>query len=193
MASDVDIANLALVHLGDAGRVTSIAPPDSSKYAASCAQFFGVARDTLLSAHAWSFALRRTALSLQAATIPGYEYAYTLPSAYLRAYRLLQTDSAEEFPGFEYIIEGGVLHCNVEGAILQYVYSAPATVLFPAPAVLAFSYALAALLAGPVTRSTKVAQGMSALYVATLGTAIAVDASQSTARPVHKPAWLRAR
>jgi hypothetical protein len=193
MASDVDVANLALVHLGDAGRVSSIDPPDSSKHAASCAQFFGIARDNVLTAHPWTFALRRTALSSVEAAIPAYEYAYTLPSSCLRVYRLLQVDSGDEFPGHEYILEGRVLHCNVEGAVLQYVYSAPATVLFPQPVVLAWSYALAALLAGPVLKSAKVAREMSALYLSALDAATARDAPQSTARPVHKPVWLRRR
>ena len=58
MASEVDICNLALGHLGDNATVSSISPPEGSAQAEHCARFYPIARDALLEMHNWNFAMR---------------------------------------------------------------------------------------------------------------------------------------
>ena len=48
MASEVDICNLALGHLGDNATVASLNPPEGSVQAQHCARFYPIARDALL-------------------------------------------------------------------------------------------------------------------------------------------------
>lgn len=81
MASDVDISNLALSHLGDDATVSNLNPPEGSVQAERCAQFYPIARDSLLEMHDWNFATRRIALA--PVTLPdnaGWLYAYAQPS-----------------------------------------------------------------------------------------------------------------
>ena len=63
MASEVDICNLALAHLGDSATVASINPPEGSAQAEMCQRFYPIARDSLLEMHNWGFATRRKALA----------------------------------------------------------------------------------------------------------------------------------
>ncbi len=61
--SEVTICNLALAHLGDTAQVVSIKPPDPSVQAQLCANFYYVARNSLLEMAAWGFATRRVVLA----------------------------------------------------------------------------------------------------------------------------------
>jgi len=63
MASDVDLGNLMLSHLGDDATVTNLNPPEGSSQAEHVAVFFPIARDSLLEMHNWNFATRRAPLA----------------------------------------------------------------------------------------------------------------------------------
>lgn len=80
MATEVDICNLALAHLGNAATVASINPPEGSAEADHCARFYPLARDTLLEMHAWGFALKRVALAQVTNTASEWLYAYSTPN-----------------------------------------------------------------------------------------------------------------
>ena len=56
MATEVDICNLALAHLGDDATIASINPPEGSAQAEKAARFYPIARNTLLELHSWNFA-----------------------------------------------------------------------------------------------------------------------------------------
>src|ERR1700744_4397235 len=64
--TDVDIANLALSHLGDDATVSQLDPPEGSAQAEHCATFLPIARSTLLELHPWKFAVRRAIPALRA-------------------------------------------------------------------------------------------------------------------------------
>lgn len=80
MASEVDIANLALAHLGDDATVSSIDPPEGSAQAEHCQRFYPIARDALIEMHTWNFTTKRAAPALIASTITEWQYSYALPS-----------------------------------------------------------------------------------------------------------------
>jgi hypothetical protein len=63
VASEVDICNLALAHIGDGANVRSITPPDETVQAEKCAIFYPIARDIALESHGWSFAVQRAELN----------------------------------------------------------------------------------------------------------------------------------
>lgn len=61
MGTLVDLANVALSHLGNAAVVAVLDPPESTPEAEHCARFLPICRDSMLEAHPWKFALRRSA------------------------------------------------------------------------------------------------------------------------------------
>ena len=48
MATEVDICNLALAHLGDDATIASLNPPEGSAQAEKAARFYPIARNSLL-------------------------------------------------------------------------------------------------------------------------------------------------
>jgi hypothetical protein len=99
MASVVDICNMALGLLGDRATVSSIDPPEQSYQAEKCAQYFGQARDAVLSDPdaTWSFATRRTEPALLTATTPTWEYGYAVPADLLRAISILPPGASDDY------------------------------------------------------------------------------------------------
>jgi hypothetical protein len=99
MASAVDIANLALSHLGDTATVASLVPPEGSAQAEHCATFYPISRDVLLEMHTWSFALRKIALAQVANSWGQWQYAYALPSDCMTAISVLSSEATADYNG----------------------------------------------------------------------------------------------
>jgi hypothetical protein len=98
MASEIDICNLALAHLGEDGTVSSIDPPEGSSQAGHCARFYPMARDALLEEHSWVFATFRAApAQVQYTTQTQWQYAYALPSEALRVFAVLLPESTSDY------------------------------------------------------------------------------------------------
>lgn len=97
MASDVDICNEALSHLGDSATVSSISPPEGSAQAEHCARFYPSALVSLLEMHSWGFATRRSALAQLANPSTTWAYAYALPSNTVTLLSILAADAADDY------------------------------------------------------------------------------------------------
>lgn len=174
MASEVDISNIALGHLGDEAAISAIDPPDGSVQASHCARIYPMARDELIEMHNWRFAVKRKALALLSTTEQPQEWAYTYsyPSACHRVIAVrpenepttgnsnLIFDEQEfltrphTFPFTIEALDDGtqVIYTNVENATVHYV----ATVTDPTKFSPLFRAALARLmasyLAGPIVK-----------------------------------------
>lgn len=153
---ELEVCNLALAHLGETGSVTSIAPPDGSADAAWCAQYFDVARDTMLERYDWSFAAKRVALVSRENDRTDWSYSYDYPAAPVAALRALQPASPthpDQSDNFVVEVDPAtdrqVIYTNTEGAWMR--YTAPVVDLnrWSAQARLALSHSLASMLAGP--------------------------------------------
>lgn len=98
MASDVDIANLALSRLGDAATVASLDPPEGSAQAGHCARWFPMVREMLLEMHAWGFATVRASLA-PLATNPAttWAYAYVVPADCVKPWAVLGPDAPDDY------------------------------------------------------------------------------------------------
>ena len=98
MASEVDIANLALAHLGDTATVSSLNPPEGSAQAEHCARFYPIVRDSLLERYQWSFATKRILLAQVAldAANTQWKYSYAAPSDLLNVISILASDSTND-------------------------------------------------------------------------------------------------
>lgn len=183
MASDVDICNLALAHLGDDATVSSIDPPEGSAQAEHCSRFYPIARDAVLEAHDWNFASTRAVLAQVASQWSSWAYCYELPAECLRAIAVLPPDATDDYsasfgdaseigyPGArlvggqarympqEFCVETDannrpLLYTNQAQAVLRYTRRVRDTTKFSPLMVDALSRLLASYLAGPVVKGT---------------------------------------
>ncbi|MFO7287644.1 MAG: hypothetical protein C0P79_012385 [Gammaproteobacteria bacterium] len=204
MASPVDVCNLALAHLGDAANVQDISPPDGSRQAELCAMFYPVARDGLLE-YGWSFNTRRQRLALLDIVPPiAWQYAYALPASCLRPLELRALHFTSDVPAADYIVEAlpdssRVIYTNVEQAELKYAVRVTDLNRWTPGAVIALSWLLASMLAGPLVKGktgVQLARDAQATFARVLAEARANDANSSKQDDIYKsykPSWITDR
>lgn len=207
MASEVDICNLSMSHIGQDANISAIDPPDGSAEADHCARFYPIARDAMLAAHSWSFNTRRETLT-ELADNPQeaiWAYAYQLPNLCLTPVKVLFALSSDDTDSQAFVVEtlesgAQVLYTNVEDAELVFRWKQTDTVKFSPGFVVCLSWLLAHFVAGPITKDLKLKQSCLVAYFASGGPqldAVGVDASAQKNHPVQKgtyvPAHLKAR
>lgn len=96
----VQVANEALSLLGDANNVTALEPPNQTQQARLAVLHLPSARDTVLQAHAWTFATMRCApVALGQDVSPAvstWGYAYALPADMLHPLAVLPEDASDD-------------------------------------------------------------------------------------------------
>lgn len=182
MASEVDICNLALGHLGDNATVSSISPPEGSAQSEHCARFYPIARDALLEMHNWNFSMRRVNLAQLTNIWPEWKYAYALPADAINIIAVMPPDAYDDYatkfvptdtPSFahnyspmitagryspqDFTVEVGddgnhILYTNQEKAMLRYTMYVTDTTSYSPLFVMALSWQLASMLAGPILK-----------------------------------------
>lgn len=181
MASEVDICNLALAHLGDEASVSALSPPDGSAQAAHCARFYPIARDKLLTLHAWGFAVKRVALAQLGTPPASWAYQYVMPNDCLQPIAVLQSEDTGNGgrDGNRYETEnyGGdvVVLTDVPTAYLRYTYKITDTNKFSAPFIDALAWLLAAYLAGPITKDPRVTESAYQMFSLAFADAVRAD------------------
>lgn len=201
MASEVDICNLALGHLGDNATVASLDPPEGSAQAEHCARFYPIARDALLEMHAWKFATRRAALSQLAVDSAPWQFAYAEPADSLKVLAVqppgASSDVESEAFETESAADGAALILtDTQDAVLRYIAHVSDTTVFSPLFVLALSWHLASMLAGPILKGdvgaaeAKRCAGVMQGYLARAATS---DANQRKVVPTHNPGWIAGR
>lgn len=220
MSSSIDICNLALSHLGDTATVASIDPPEGSAQAEHCARFYPIARDVMLEKHDWNFTTRRASLALLTATNDQWAYVYAKPNLMKKAIAVISPEadddycipsatlydqnalvSSASYAPQPFVIEtlstgDEVILTNQESAVLRYTVSITDTTKFPALFVVALSWLLASMLAGPVIKGAEgsaEAKRCLAMFVSFLNSAIEADASQRDLSITHVVPWLAGR
>lgn len=214
MASDIDICNIALSHLGSDAQVSAIDPVDGSAEAGYCARFYPIARVEMLEPYPWRFATKRA--TLVAATNPSavWQYAYALPSDLLRPWRVLRAGGIAVFDIFDldanlerlvlpderdcadYTIEDNVLLTNEAEAVLVYSYDVTDTTRFSPGFVVGMGYLLAAYLAGPIIKGAegaRTAREFRKLAAESAGNAAVTDANSGAEPASYTPDSIRAR
>ena len=178
MATEVDICNLALAHLGDDATIASLSPPEGSAQAEKAARFYPIARDSLLEMHTWNFAAKRANLALTTNNLAQWDYAYVAPTDMMSPVAVIsptaQNDyatrmSAGDTPGGitsnyaptivagqytpqQFAIEGTTIYTNVETAMLRYQAFVTESDKFSPLFVMTLSWHLASMLAGPIIK-----------------------------------------
>lgn len=206
MASEIDIANLALAHLGDGATVVNFNPPEGSAQAEHCARFYPIARDSLIEQHSWGFATRRIALVALSYTDPTGEwtYAYALPNLCIKPLEVRPPSTLSQpitsYPlstiapsgnmvggnGIEFTVEvdengNKILLTNMADASLVYLIQVTDTNKFSPLFVDTLGHYLAAYLAGPVLKGDvgrAEAKGQFAIAMQLMGKAVVSDANQ---------------
>ena len=207
MASEVDICNIALGHLGDSGTIASLNPPEGSAQAEHCARYYPLARDELLSVHPWGFSTRREPLAQMATPPVGWQYSYALPKDTLTVLAVLHPDEPDPGIGvlpFDtnlYVTESGangnqLIYCNIEQAVVLATFRVTSTNRFSSLFVSALTWHLASKLAGPVIKGAEgsaESKRCAQMAQAYLGQARDQDANQRRVKHAHVPPWIAAR
>jgi hypothetical protein len=225
MASEVEICNLALAHLGDEATVASIDPPEGSAQAEHCARFYPIARDSLLQMHAWNFASRRVLLASVTMPYTMWQYAYACPGDMMTAVAVLPPEAENDYAirayptdqvGWGatipmtgagtyipqgYVIEtdtsgNKVIYTNQENALLRYQALVTDPTKFDPLFVMALSWHLAGMLAGPIIKGSEgAAEGKrcAQMMLAYLQQARSSDANQRNVKPEHITNWISGR
>lgn len=180
MASEVDISNIALAHLGDTATVASLYPPEGSAQAEHCARFYPIARDTLLEMHQWSFCTKRVTLPLLNVTMPTWRYVYQLPNDVISVMAVIPYDANDDYSNnmsypsqygynpeiipaagtyvpqnfsIETLANGIQVICtNQEDAVLRYTAKITDTSKFSPLFTMSLTWLLASMLAGPIIK-----------------------------------------
>ncbi len=146
--SDTDLANRA-IRLLKGGRITSLT--DGSNNANALIDVYDGELEALLRAHKWNFAKKFVTLA-RLVTVPAfkYDFAYKLPSDWIRTISVHDNDAGTGVVDFEEaeIEDVGALFCSIEQVFLKYVYLVTDPNRMPPDVQTAFVYALAAAVPG---------------------------------------------
>ena len=119
MPSVVDLCNKSLDKVGQ-GPITSL--EDNTKSARLCARNWPVARDAVLRAHPWNFAIKRRVLAPEALSTAeaadqwGFTYRFPMPADMLRLVEVRDLSAAE------YQVEGRSILANTSALYVRYVW-----------------------------------------------------------------------
>ncbi len=162
MASDVDIANSALMDM----KQPSISSLDQDTGSARTIKaVFEEVRDWVLEQHPWNFARARATLAQLGSTpLYGYKRAFQLPNDFLT---LLGTEPDLDV----YRVEDGTLLCDVETVNISYIRRVTNPRSMPPHFRAAFAAFLAAKTAATITGSEELRKYLEALAAARLSSA----------------------
>jgi hypothetical protein len=217
MATEVDICNLALAHLGDTATVASLDPPEGSAQAEHCARFYPIARDGLLEMYAWGFATKRVQLALLTNSWTEWDYTYAQPSDTVNIIAVLPPSATDDYSqalvnvpvvsaGGSYVPQPFSCEINNEGtpiiltdqedAVLRYTALVSDTGNFSPLFITTLSWYLASMLAGPLIRGdagAAEAKRCLAMVQNFLSQAMESDASQRRVDVAQKVGWIQGR
>jgi hypothetical protein len=183
--SDLDLVNAALVKLG-ALPIRGLDDADAS--AAVAAALYPVVVEAALTAHPWSFTLKRAELGvLDGAPLADFAVRFALPADFLRAIYV-----EDRGAGPRYALVAGELHSDARAAVLTYQFR-PGEEVFPPFFRAAVIAKLAAELCMPITENTARAEALDRLAERELERAWAIDRAQETPPRVGDDSLVRVR
>lgn len=170
MTSDVQIANLALSHLGN-DTITSLTSDHPS--ASTISLFWDLTRDDVLREHKWPFSTAIVTLASLDTDIPTWTYFYGYPSNCLKIWTVFNdaTLDTKEEQDFEILFlppsDNRLVICsNIEQAYAEYSYKVQDVTIWDPKFSMAFSYRLAANIAPRLCADDNKAKEMMNIYSA---------------------------
>lgn len=157
MATTIGIVNDALAMVGEP-RITSL--DEGSDTANTCRDLYEAQLEVMLRGNAWNFATKRARLA-RLADVPvfGYQYAYQLPTGWLRTISAHDNDAG--YGALDYRMEGRQLLTNAEDVYLRYVGMVDDPNYMPPDFRKALSASIAELLAMQIKQSNTLAERIS--------------------------------
>lgn len=197
MVSEVQIARLALQHLGDRYDITSL--NEASPEAEQVQLVFDNVRDMVLREHPWKFA-RKYAFPAPLAgdAPPNWDFMFAYPSDALRIIRIVNPLGDNQPPiRFEVARNSAdlrVILTNENEPTFEYTKQVTDPQQFDPQFVTALSYRIAQYIAMPITGDRAVMSDMKTLADVEVGKAQASDANEGfeTPRPAEAT-WITAR
>ena len=195
MATETDIANLALTWLGQR-LINSL--NDNQNEAKVMKANYPFARDKILAEHAWTFALRRETLApLAAPPAFGGGNQFLIPNDVVRVFRVYRPDAGSQSNTFQnapgWVREGNHIIANMDQIWCHFIFKQTNTTFYSAP----FGQALAAKLAADTclafTENIKLQDKMEGMYGVKLQEATASDGSQGRTEVVRSTRLTGAR
>lgn len=190
--SEVDICNDALIQCG-ADRITSISGSGLGKSARLCAEQYPRARDQLLVAHPWNFAMTKVELTELSDLPSGYEnlvnifpYAFTKPADCLRVWGI-DDDNAD------WEVQGGYVFGEYTPLNLTYIRKITNTAEFSAMFDKVLALELAVKIVYALTQSATALQTVKALRDDAIREARSFDAQEMSAQVLDADDFLRSR
>ena len=172
--TSIALCSRALLRIG----ANSIASFDEGTAEAEiAANLYSSTRDSMLSAHPWTFATGQMVLAkLQAEPIADFDSAFQLPADFLRA---LSAGVSGRGRGVNYRIAEKRLHANQQEVVLTYIFR-PAEADFPPFFDQALIARLSAEFCIPLTESTSRAETLFKLGADEFRRAKTIDSQQKT-------------
>jgi hypothetical protein len=181
MASDVEIVNLALSHLGSTARINSLT--EDSEEAHHARLVYAKARDALLRGHAWRFATSYQTLASLGDPPTHWDYSYQYPNNCLRALEIVTLVEGDDPVPFEVALapsgDSRVILCDLPQAQLKYIARVTNPNLYDPNFVVALSWLLAVELAAPLTGDKERMQLVTDTYQRAVSAAAALDANEA--------------
>jgi hypothetical protein len=216
MASEIQICNLALSHIG---APTIAALSESTRQARECNRLYEVNRDAVLADYPWNFATKRRVLALLSGeTVSGWDYVYSYPGDCLKAWMIYnpmttQTYTDGYYTSGQYVfsavkvnadrikfeiasnedLDQRLILTNQEDAELIYTARVTDPNMFSPQFVEALSWRLAADLAIPLKGKESLHQRMMQMYEIRLGHAHQANAREGWEPPSDVSAYVAAR
>lgn len=156
MASDTEIANLALSHIG-IGREIAALETEASEEAAACRRFFTTARDATFRDFPWPFAREFFTLGLvEEDPNDDWGYSYRYPSDCVQIHRILSgVRHDDRQTRVSYNVgqdsDGLLIFTDEEDAKIEYTKRVTDVERYPPDFIMAFSFRLAHLVAPRLT------------------------------------------
>lgn len=172
--NDVALCSRALIRLG-AAPITSFT--DGTAESDVAGALFAPARDALLSAYPWTFAMGQVGLTkLVTPPVADYAAAFQLPNDYLRA---ISAGNGGRGRGLHYRIARGALHADAEDVTLTYIFR-PEEEEFPPYFDSVLIARLAAEFCIPLTENTSRAEALYRVAETEFARARQIDAQQDS-------------
>lgn len=191
MASEVSVANSALIKLGSRQRVTSLTQTNSVT-AALCNEQFPKIRDELLEMAHWKFAMKWASLTRTANTPTAeYDYEYQRPNDIIRIVKVSDNDAGVGTVPYRMMADTIISDSNT--LYLLYVRKETDPNIWSALFREAFAWKLAYDLAMAVTDATNTRAAMEKDVVRAVARAKASDAMQNFPETMPYGSWVTSR
>jgi|TARA_R110000823_G_scaffold23531_10_gene70178 hypothetical protein len=195
MASETQIAKLALQHVGDRYDISDLT--EESVEAEQVNLIFDDTRDWLLRQHPWGFAKKFATPSALVGTVPNnYDFMYTYMTDAVRIGGVVDPLDAGTKIDFEVARNSSdvkVILTDAESAEFFYTARITDTAQFDPEFVMAFSYALGSKLAMPLTGDRTIMGDLDTLARNTINSAWETDSNEGISDAPPDADWIQAR